>query len=1335
MASFPHIDSQDVLPYAYGTAPHAPHLQPDWVDSQVPVATRVAAQGQGSSVPSGSGEVSTQPLYLPHEFDSSIPSHSSHQDQSTSGSSRWTGNHSFSGSGTGTGSSLSVPRPRRGAHIDYTSSESGASFSLGATSNTAAVGGWTMETNISTHTAGSEPHDPRLLNRAGGSADNEAAQSEGSLAGAPIEGDNKSSEININQPPSVIGALDPHHGLIGMERDTYSHATRGSMLSGGLLPPFEHTQELAYIVPPPFSLSTSNEQEDSAFNDHDRVKLREPPPAPRTAPSTTVIPSSATGILTPVSEPHSNAGKREFGSSLPTVEENVPIPDIEDPAAERDLPMQAPRTPPSTNEVPETPSPHQPFTPTEPSAELGDPPLLALRTSYERAAKARDYKFLPRKGEKAPSPVPPSRESSFGALSPRTRYLDEAGKREREQEQEENVTKKGKGRGKKRGMTKSNEESLDAGERAARKEASKSKKPPSASASKGTKPSPPIFSVPAVADQHESEHVDNHDANISVGDAASHHPSTTMSSIVRRSFPLPLLPPPSDIAHLPERMDADVLRTATTDTGLGMLGLTVGSGQRVLVETSSSAPLVEEPEQEPDREESHEPEDAPQDVVGESSRAQPGDSLRKVSASTDRATRDTRWSKSSRDTRGPSQSQRQKPRVVSHPEIDSLDHAPGEEQKEEGEEMHIQGTQELASPSEVPAVTAPRRGAKRLHTPIAGSDEAPAKRYKNARGMATEPRTPNKANQAKKVYSSRRNRHGVDPEEEETEPAPQTEGKEKATSRDDRESIVSGPPKLMEKSASKGIKRRAEKEPSDAESADPKRRRRAVARDARSSEPESVTSRYPRRGQVHEEDGIGAPGSAPGSATTRRVRTTAAARKPVKGSAKKAHVQAVIHEDEEPEEPHPHGTDQLEIAAEEPTPSPVIGAGAPFSRVFAGWSDKCYYPATVTNRVSSGRKAGQFHLDFDDGAILETVAVSSLRAAVLKEGDTIAILKDRKWREGTVMEGAFGTVQKDALVRIRLDQGSQSIEQVAIKSLRIPRNAVADWDDRKLTSDQVVVHAIVKREPEDRRRRASTAGPGGSTSESPVASQRRRGRPMSAVFEGHAFIVTAKEDKTKAELVRQIEQASGQVAEDFGDYFDVTEQHITWKGAERGLIAVWCIAREVSTTPKYLMALALGVPCLGSRFISDVIEKRTTIDKWGPYLLSAGKSDYQGTECSQKVDWRWVEDDDAGRSFMNDIISSPHICRPLQGKRLFFLVSKKDNFLKGRLVDALWAMGAEHVEKTSALSLDVDWNSYDYLYWPDEETSFTLPRNKRAKRVGPNWIKQCLITGLCVPIE
>ncbi|KZO97779.1 hypothetical protein CALVIDRAFT_554289 [Calocera viscosa TUFC12733] len=1254
MASFPDIESQEVLAYAYGSSTHAPHLQPGWVDSQPPpppAPPPLPVQG----------DTSTQPLYLPHEFDDSTAPSNSHSG-SGSGSTSGQVSHSFTGS-----SSLSIPHVRPGAHIDYTSSESGGSFASGGTTAGTAAAGWTMETNVDSLPAGSssvEGHQHQ-----GGSADNEAAQSEHILAGA--------GSTELKSDNGLIGATTSQHAdIIVRDTHTYMRPHPHPPLPE-LLPPFA-SQE--YVLPPPFTLSLLNHPDASKQTPSTR------------ATTTTAVPSAASGILTPVSEVHSSAPKPAIGED--------DLPRGPSPAPPEDSPMQIPTnararagTPSVKSEVPETPPSATPAE--ETSAELGESPRRrGPSAATGTGGGAREHKFLPRKGERPPSPVPLSRESSFGLMSPKTRYLDEAGRREREEEREREREKQGRGRGRR-------------GKKPAQGEpdSRKSKKPSSAAERNPPRRSP-------TPDDQEPEETD-----LSAANALPTQPSTTTSSLVRRSFAT-IFPPPLDLAALPQDGESQAPRTGTTGTGAG-LGLLVGSGQRVLVESSSSAPLVEEPEHLPEEDEAGE----------ESARADPGSSSRRVEHSTpSRGTRETRTSKGSAVSAPPSQARKGAEAALAHLEPD------------EG----VQGTQEAASPSQRAPVTPPRNRGKRARQGSVEAAAGPAKRRK-----AEVPRTPNKAKVATRVYSAKKKRKGGEEEEEEQDgQEEESQAMEKPTLGQTRSKTnrsnpeLVGPEEPATKPASKGAKRKADKLPSDAESIASKRPRRGTSQHGTEpSEPDSVASRRPSRGQAQDQNEDQAE-----SLSASRPRRKAAVKKPGKATAGKGKAPEVIQEEPETLQDSavqlqvgPESEIQLDVAAEdEPTPSPAIRAGAPFSRVFAAWNaDKCYYPATVTGQVTSGRQAGQFNVDFDDGSV-SCVSVDSLRAAVLKEGDTIAIQKGRKWREGRIMEGAFGTVQRDTLVRVRFDEGSQSTEKSTVALLRIPKIAVVEWDDRKLTSEQVTPQVVVKREGEEKRKRSATGGPGGSVSDSPAlpTSQRHRSRPTSSVLEGHAFIVTAKEDKSKQDLVRRIEQASGEVSEDFADFFDISEQRIVWKGADRGLTAVWCIAREVSTTPKYLMALALGVPCLGYKFISDVLDKKTTVEEWAPYLLSAGRSEYHETDCSQKVDRRWGENDADEHTLLEDILASPHICRPLRNKRILFIVSKKDTFFKDRLVEVLWAMGAEHVEKTPAVSLDEDLNSFDFLYWPDEvEMKITLPKAKKAKMVGPNWVKQCLITGLCVPVE
>ena len=146
----------------------------------------------------------------------------------------------------------------------------------------------------------------------------------------------------------------------------------------------------------------------------------------------------------------------------------------------------------------------------------------------------------------------------------------------------------------------------------------------------------------------------------------------------------------------------------------------------------------------------------------------------------------------------------------------------------------------------------------------------------------------------------------------------------------------------------------------------------------------------------------------------------------------------------------------------------------------------------------------------------------------------------------------------------------------------------------------------------------------------------RSRKPHSLLFDGMAFAIsfqsqrpgeTAAQSKQRlsrqGEVEKEIKQAGGRILEDgFEEIFDLTANKnmsspvssspapplvLTPAAETLGFTAL--IADGHSRKVKYMYALALGLPCISHRWVSDCLAK-SEIVAWEPYLLASGQSTY-----------------------------------------------------------------------------------------------------------------------------
>ncbi|EPE35237.1 BRCT [Glarea lozoyensis ATCC 20868] len=119
----------------------------------------------------------------------------------------------------------------------------------------------------------------------------------------------------------------------------------------------------------------------------------------------------------------------------------------------------------------------------------------------------------------------------------------------------------------------------------------------------------------------------------------------------------------------------------------------------------------------------------------------------------------------------------------------------------------------------------------------------------------------------------------------------------------------------------------------------------------------------------------------------------------------------------------------------------------------------------------------------------------------------------------------------------------------------------------------------------------------------------------SKLFTGMAFAVSYEDPEEKATIVKSINEYGGNLLDGFEDLFEsgpkpkqVIEPTLTVvKKHQQSLGFTVVIANEHSRKPKYMQALALGLPCLSGHWILSCVCKGAIMD-WKPYLLSAGSS-------------------------------------------------------------------------------------------------------------------------------
>ncbi|KAF7799624.1 hypothetical protein EIP86_010862 [Pleurotus ostreatoroseus] len=382
------------------------------------------------------------------------------------------------------------------------------------------------------------------------------------------------------------------------------------------------------------------------------------------------------------------------------------------------------------------------------------------------------------------------------------------------------------------------------------------------------------------------------------------------------------------------------------------------------------------------------------------------------------------------------------------------------------------------------------------------------------------------------------------------------------------------------------------------------------------------------------------------------------------------------------------------------------------TRVFALWKQiNSFFSATV--RATSS-VAGRYVVDFDDGDSSE-VDISMMRKCLLQSGDDVLFGKSGK--QGIVLDVTHG------VATVEVDNGEKTCHEISLKDLWIPSRSInTAWKDRMLTEEEIV--------PKE-----GPALPASSASKQ--------------LFYKTAFILTFAPkcdnlDALKTTLDSLITQQGGEVIEDWGLLFTLhghplaggkkwrikpEDVGLTSKGGE--FKRVLLLSNETSHKPRFLIALALGVPCVNVQWLHDSINANKELE-WHQYLLPAGTSEKLSARCTQLVDLDWG----SSPHHLRDIMNNPVAAKPFTGMSILCLspqfVPSEDDIAYQMIPRIVLCMGADRVEAAADVKPN-DLSAFDLVVLKDDEGA-KRRKLKGAKCVCINWVKECLITSRLLPL-
>lgn len=260
------------------------------------------------------------------------------------------------------------------------------------------------------------------------------------------------------------------------------------------------------------------------------------------------------------------------------------------------------------------------------------------------------------------------------------------------------------------------------------------------------------------------------------------------------------------------------------------------------------------------------------------------------------------------------------------------------------------------------------------------------------------------------------------------------------------------------------------------------------------------------------------------------------------------------------------------------------------TRVFAFWSGNSLYYSGVIHEHMNGN---EYNVKFDDGNE-GVVSTDDMRTHNLRVGDLVRI--DNKAKDHKVVQ-----------VNNRTDIVSVDIlgeaEELPLKEIGISAKMIASmWQDRQVDKRAITpVMRIMDTKPT----------PSPSRSAASFRSLNAKGsRPSHKFLQKVGLIVSlsgnntndrTKDGRSRSDILNAVRDSGGVVVDDLFKYLRMDISYssnrwigeladIQWIGEPKELDRLFLLADDCNLKPKYLMALALGIPCLSINWLYSCLE-------------------------------------------------------------------------------------------------------------------------------------------------
>ncbi|WVQ83944.1 hypothetical protein IAT38_006088 [Cryptococcus sp. DSM 104549] len=395
------------------------------------------------------------------------------------------------------------------------------------------------------------------------------------------------------------------------------------------------------------------------------------------------------------------------------------------------------------------------------------------------------------------------------------------------------------------------------------------------------------------------------------------------------------------------------------------------------------------------------------------------------------------------------------------------------------------------------------------------------------------------------------------------------------------------------------------------------------------------------------------------------------------------------------------------------TTTPSSSAQPTQTRVLATYS-RHFYPARIVNCDSKGY-SGVYY----DGDKFSGFGEEKLRKLDIRKGDVLDGINLKSLpKKLEVKEDWDGSEEG-----VKCWSKGKPLGRVELQYICIPKDTVrAHFGDRLFDPSTAVGVDGPLKVPDIKQKNPSPV-------KAVFATPSKPGTPR--IFKDMVFLLTSGDEKENLSVADQITANGGRVAEDWTKMFNPDSPG--GGGFARGLAATPFVVVPASTkasmTPKFMVALAKGIPILSAKFIEVSIKRKEAV-KWQPYLVSSGFSDFTQHMMSQGVDPAWGEEGwDMGKA--------AHAYRPFAGKTALIVTPSSSQWMKTLVPCCLVNLGVADLKvveiKNSSIEDMID-PKWDYVVVDNRKKKAVPEVLEGDERMGNiNWLKQCLIMGEALP--